>query len=119
MGLKTETQCATASTDHISNIVTDGATTSMDLDEDLNFVDASVDISVQAPIVPAVAVQLDSLPIAFSPTIPAGKLTFIDKNVAAPLHAIDIATKTSYAWGAGTVSGFEKPANFNSDSTEY
>merc|ERR1712048_1386320 len=55
---KSETQCATASTDHISNIVTDGATTSMDLDEDLNFVDASVDISVQAPIVPAVAVQL-------------------------------------------------------------
>merc|ERR1719414_1874692 len=38
--LKTETQCATASTDHITNIVTDGTTTSMDLDEDLNFVDA-------------------------------------------------------------------------------
>jgi len=95
VALKTQTQCATASTDHISNIVTDGATTTMDLDEDLNFVDASVDISVQAPIVPAVAVQLDSLPIAFSPTIPAGKLTFIDKNVAAPLRASDITVSGS------------------------
>merc|ERR1712232_756980 len=77
VALKTEAQCATASTDHISNIVSDGATTTMDLDEDLNFVDASVDISVQAPIVPA------------------GKLTFIDKNVAAPLRASDITVSGS------------------------
>jgi hypothetical protein len=39
--------------------------------------------------------------------------------VGLPGHAIHIASKTSYAWGAGTVSGFEKPAHFNSESTEY
>merc|ERR1711862_663638 len=67
VALKAETQCATASTDHISNIVTDGATTSMDLDEDLNFVDASVDISVQAPIVPAVLCSSIPFPLRSHP----------------------------------------------------
>eukprot|EP00959_Pyramimonas_sp_CCMP1952_P178029 3721003-Pyramimonas_sp.AAC.1 len=38
--------------------------------------------------------------------------------VGLPAHAIDIATKTAYAW-APTVSGFEKPSQFNADSTEY
>jgi len=43
-----------------------------------------------------------------------------DKNfIGLPGHAIDIAMKTSYAWGAGTVSGFEKPANFNSEHPDY
>jgi len=39
--------------------------------------------------------------------------------VGLPSHAIDIATKTAYAWGAATVSGFEKPSNFNGESTDY
>ncbi|CAK0825224.1 unnamed protein product [Prorocentrum cordatum] len=38
--------------------------------------------------------------------------------VGLPAHAIDIATKTAHSW-APTVSGFEKPSQFNADSTEY
>lgn len=48
-------------------------------------------------------------------------MTYRDNHsfVGLPTHAIDIATKTSYAWGAATLSGFEKTVNFDSGSTEY
>merc|ERR1712137_345489 len=42
--LESEKACIPASSDHISNIVTQGATTTMDLDEDLDFVNVAVDI---------------------------------------------------------------------------
>jgi len=80
--LESEKACTPASSDHISNIVTQGATTTMDLDEDLDFVDVAVDISVKTPVLPAVHVQLPKIPILYTPGIPAGKLTFVDKNQA-------------------------------------
>merc|ERR1711953_404740 len=66
----------------ITNIqsVTDDAgveTTTMDLDEALGYVNLKVDISVKAPIVPAVGLQLAKLPISLTPAIPAGQLKFV------------------------------------------
>jgi hypothetical protein len=74
--------CAkSADNDHITNIqssiVDDVKTTTMDVDEDLGFVNLKVDISVKAPIVPAVVVKLTELPITLSPAIPAGQIKFV------------------------------------------
>jgi len=75
--LAVEKKCAATDSDHISNIQSpDSSTTTMDLDEDMDYINLGVDISVKAPIVPAVNVQLTQLPIAFSPAIPAGQLLF-------------------------------------------
>jgi len=77
---KSEMTCTPGSSDHISNIVTDGATTTMDLDEDLDYLNAAVDLSVSAPLVPPILVQLPSIPVSYTPGIPAGKLTFVNKS---------------------------------------
>jgi len=73
--------CGDMSSDHISNIesdtVDDITTTTMDLDEDLDYVNLKVDVSVKAPIVPAVNLKLTSVPISVSPAIPAGQLKFV------------------------------------------
>jgi len=49
----------------------------MDLDEDLDYVNLKVDVSVKAPVVPAVNLKLTSVPISVSPAIPAGQLKFV------------------------------------------
>jgi hypothetical protein len=73
--------CGDKSTDHIRNIqseTVDGVTTStMDLDEVLDYVNVKVDIDVKAPIVPSVKLKLTELPVALSPGIPAGPLKFV------------------------------------------
>jgi len=74
--------CAKSSdNDHITNIqsatVDDVTTSTMDLDEDLTYVNLMADISVKAPFLPAVAVKLTQIPIGFSPAIPAGQLKFV------------------------------------------
>merc|ERR1712137_1490999 len=78
----------------ISNIVTQGATTTMDLDEDV-----AVDISVKTPVLPAVHVQLPKIPILCTPGIPAGKLTFVDKNQASENSMVTVT---------GTLQLFDK-----------
>merc|ERR1711982_90798 len=70
--LEVEKTCTKTDSDHITNIVTDGDTTTMDLDEDLGYVNLVVDISVKAPVVPAVSLSLAQLPITVSPAFPAG-----------------------------------------------
>merc|ERR1712232_1519361 len=52
-------------------------TTTMDLDEDLDYINLSVDLAVKAPVVPAVNLNLPSVPISISPAIPAGQLKFV------------------------------------------
>jgi len=75
------TACGDQSQDHISNIVSntvdDVITTTMDLDEDLDFVNLKVDLSVKAPVVPAVNLKLAQVPISLTPGIPAGQLKFV------------------------------------------
>merc|ERR1712226_192612 len=76
------TACGDQSADHISNIqsntVDDVITTTMDLDEDLDYINLKVDLSVKAPIVPAVNLKLAQVPIALTGvSIPAGQLKFV------------------------------------------
>merc|ERR1712048_50249 len=76
------TDCGDLSNDHITNIQTDTdaegvSTTTMDLDEALDYVNLKVDLSVKAPLVPAVGFQLSKLPISLTPAIPAGQLKFV------------------------------------------
>jgi hypothetical protein len=75
------TACGDQTSDHIQNIqssTVDGVTTStMDLDEALGFVNLKVDLSVKAPIVPAVTLKLTQVPISLSPALPAGQLKFV------------------------------------------
>jgi len=88
--LESQKACTPTPSDHISNIVTQGATTTMDLDEDLDYVDLAVDISVKAPLLPAVHVQLPKIPVSYVPGIPAGQLTFVDKNQASVNSAVTV-----------------------------
>merc|ERR1712187_139845 len=83
---------AVSDSDHISNIVSDGNTCTMDLDEDLDFVNLGVDISVKAPILPAVSVQLTELPIALSPAIPAGQLKFVGEGSGLAANSVITTT---------------------------
>jgi hypothetical protein len=73
--------CGDQTSDHIQNVqsetVDDVTTTTMDLDEALDFVNLKVDLSVKAPIVPAVTLKLTQVPISLSPGIPAGQLKFV------------------------------------------
>jgi hypothetical protein len=73
--------CGDSSSDHIQNIqsdtVDDVTTTTMDLDEDLGYVNLKVDIGVKAPVVPKVNLKLTQIPISLSPAIPAGQLKFV------------------------------------------
>jgi len=73
--------CGDATSDHITNIqsetVDDVTTTTMDLDEALGYVNLKVDLSVKAPVVPAVNLKLTQVPISLSPAIPAGQLKFV------------------------------------------
>jgi len=74
--------CGDPTQDHIQNIVSttddnDIITTTMDLDEDLGYINLSCDLAVKAPIVPAVNLVLPSLPITLSPGIPKGQLKFV------------------------------------------
>jgi len=75
------TACGDQSQDHISNIqsntVDDVITTTMDLDEDLDYINLKVDLSVKAPVVPAVNLKLAQVPISLSPAMPAGQLKFV------------------------------------------
>jgi len=73
--------CGDQSSDHIQNIqsetVDDVTTTTMDLDEALGYVNLKVDISVKAPLLPAVDLKLTQVPISLSPALPAGQLKFV------------------------------------------
>jgi len=75
------TACGDQTSDHIQNIksetVDDVITTTMDLDEALGYVNLKVDLSVKAPVVPAVNLKLTQVPISLSPAIPAGQLKFV------------------------------------------
>jgi len=77
VSLEVESKCAQTDSDHITNFQNpDNQTLTMDLDEDMDFVNLGVDISVKVPLLPAVNVKLTELPIAFSPAIPAGQILF-------------------------------------------
>jgi len=84
------------STDHIRNFQNpDDQTLTMDVDEALSYVNLGVDISVKVPIVPAVGASLASIPISFSPAIPAGQILFRDLNSAdAPSNFKQVVTVT-------------------------
>merc|ERR1712228_784180 len=74
--------CGDPTKDHIQNVVShiddDGIITStMDLDEELDYINLSCDLAVKAPIVPAVNLNLPSLPISLATGIPAGQLKFV------------------------------------------
>merc|ERR1712046_197757 len=75
------TDCGDQTNDHITNIqaeTVDGVTTTtMDLDEDVDYVNLKVDLSVKAPVVPAVQFQLSQVLISVTPAIPAGQLKFV------------------------------------------
>jgi len=75
------TACGDQSADHISNIqsntVDDVITTTMDLDEALDYINLKVDLSVKAPVVPAVDLKLAQVPISLGQGIPAGQLKFV------------------------------------------
>lgn len=94
--------CGDPSKDHITNIVanTDSnnvTTTTMDLDESLDYVNVKVDLSVKVPILPAVGFQVGTLPLSISPAIPAGQLKFVSypsDNVAAKAKAALAVTGT-------------------------
>jgi len=90
--LETMKVCAPSDSDHISNIVSDNNTCTMDLDEDLDFVNLGVDISVKAPLLPAVSVQLTELPIALSPAIPAGQLKFVGEGSGSAANSVITTT---------------------------
>lgn len=99
--------CTTAK-DHIKNIVstTDASgvtTTTMDVDEDLSTVVISGDISVKAPVVPAIKVTIPDIPISFSPAIPSGQFKFVDygDESSAANDVIDVTGQVKLADGNG------------------
>jgi hypothetical protein len=86
--------CGDMSADHISNIqsetVDDVTTTTMDLDEVLDYVNLKVDIDVKAPVVPSISLKLAELPIALSPGLPAGQLKFVGYPSDSKSNGIDV-----------------------------
>lgn len=92
------TNCGDQTDDHITNIqaeTVDGVTTTtMDLDEDVDFVNLKVDLSVKAPIVPAVSFQLSHVPISVTPAIPAGQLKFVGYPSDSSMEPNDIVDVT-------------------------
>lgn len=73
--------CSDPAGDHITNIqsetVDNITTTTMDLDEDLDYVNLKVDLSIKPYLLPAVDLKLSEVPISFSPAFPAGELKFV------------------------------------------
>jgi hypothetical protein len=73
--------CGDPSKDHIKNVVSntvDGVITStMDLDEDLDFIDLSTLLAIKPPLLPAVNLNLPSVPISLTPGISKGQLKFV------------------------------------------
>lgn len=74
--------CGDPTQDHIQNVVSNVdannvITTTMDLDEDLDYINLSCDLAVKAPVVPAVNLKLPSVPISISPAMPKGQLKFV------------------------------------------
>merc|ERR1711879_165897 len=67
-------------------------TTTMDLDEDVDYVNLKVDLSVKAPLVPAVSLKLAQVPISVTPAIPAGQLKFVGypSDSSAPNDLVDV-----------------------------
>jgi len=81
--------CGDASTDHITNIqsVTDDqniTTTTMDLDEDVDYINLKVDLNFKPFLLPAVDLKLTEVPISISPAFQAGQLTFVGYPDEAP-----------------------------------
>merc|ERR1711976_18552 len=69
--------CEVSDSDHITNIdQTDPAVTSFDVDEVIDYVNAGIDISVKAPLLPAVGFKVEQLPIAISPGLASGHHVF-------------------------------------------
>jgi len=102
VGQEAPAVCGDPSHDHITNIVTSTdsnnvTTTTMDLDESLDYLNVKVDVSVKVPVLPAVGFQVGALPISISPAIPAGQLKFVSypsNNVAATAKAAIAVTGT-------------------------
>jgi len=80
--------CGDATLDHITNIqsetVDNITTTTMDLDEDLDFINLKVDLSFKPWLLPAVDLKLSQVPISFSPAFPAGQITFVGYPTETP-----------------------------------
>jgi len=81
--------CGDASADHITNIqsVTDDndiTTTTMDLDEEVDYINLKVDLSFKPLLLPAVNLKLAEVPISISPAFQAGQLTFVGYPDEAP-----------------------------------
>jgi hypothetical protein len=97
----------TTPADHIQNIVstTDAAgvtTTTMDVDEDLGTIVLSGDISVKPPLVPAIKVNIPSIPISIEPAIPSGQLKFVDYGEETGANGlIDVTGQVKLADGNG------------------
>merc|ERR1712187_148304 len=76
-----KTSCGDPSKDHITNIqseTVDNVTTiTMDLDEDLGYVNLKVDLTVKPLLLLPITVKLTELPIRLSPAIPAGQVKFV------------------------------------------
>jgi hypothetical protein len=74
--------CGDVTKDHITNVqsetVDDVTTSTMDLDEELDYVNLKLDLTLKAPLVPAVTVKLTELPVGLSPGLPAGQLKFVE-----------------------------------------
>merc|ERR1712146_356359 len=78
---------------HITNIdQTDPAVTSFDVDEVIDYVNAGIDISVKAPLLPAVGFKVEQLPIAISPGLASGHHVFTSVDSSAQSN--DLITVT-------------------------
>jgi len=58
--------CIPTSSDHINNPVTHGATTITDLEDDLEFANVAVDISMKMSVLPAFNEQFPKIPISYT-----------------------------------------------------
>jgi len=103
--------CGDPADDHITNVVsnTDSnniITSTMDLDEDLDYINLSCDLAVKAPIVPAVNLKLPSLPISLTPGVSKGQLKFV---------GYPNATRSEMLKAAITVTGDLKLSDTNGE----
>merc|ERR1711976_236456 len=85
--------CQVSDSDHITNIdQTDPAVTSFDVDEVIDYVNAGIDISVKAPVLPAVGFKVEQLPIAIFPGLASGHHVFTSIDSSAQSN--DLITVT-------------------------
>lgn len=102
--------CGDPTTDHIQDIVvtTDAnniTTSTMTLDEDLPFLDLTVDFTFKVPLLPAATLKLTSIPVSIEPAVPAGPLKFVGYPcVGCPYSSSDDSNAVLHTEGKLTFS---------------